>query len=545
MNKNVKQLSNIRSLYREFSFSIGIQVILIVLDFLSNGIKLILAYVYLYLFDHIQTVSINQVVLIGMLTLIAVVISQGALVIYSIVHERYMQNRLLKLQSDAFISHSKSQLFFIEQYKRGKWLSLMENDTEKCVGFFGNIVIPLLRGILLFIGALLMGVIISPIMTLIVLICSMASGILMKYFQNKIFASYGEKSEGEDEVKSSLLGCVQGLETIKAYQYEEKSAQGFSKVYGEFGQKAISAAKNSNLLVSASIGSGFVISTFWMVIGIFCIFNGSMTIGAFSAFLMLSDYYNWPFFNVPKIYANAIEASVSYNRLCEFQAMKQEVYSEDYCEEVQSQLEICNVNFAYEDSETVLQDFSCQIQEGQKVALIGESGAGKSTLIKLMMGLYYPQQGEVSMIHNKKKLKGKSIQSLISYVPQVSDLFHATVADNIRFGNMEASDDEVEHAAKLAHAHDFILKLPQGYQTVVGKSGLVKLSGGQIQRIALARSLVRKTPIYVFDEVTSALDVETENKVMHNLLMMPQTMIFVAHKQSIIDACDRVIRLTK
>lgn len=545
MNEKGRQLSDIRSLYRAFSFPIGMQAVLIALDLISNGIKLILAYVYLYLFDNIQALSIKTVVLVGVFTLLAVGISQGALVAYSVLHERYMQNRLLQAQQDSFVSHSKAQLSCLEQYKRGKWLSLMETDTEKCAGFFGNTVVPLIRGVLLFIGALSMGAIISPIMTLVVLICSMASGILMKYFQTKIFASYGEKSEGEDKVQSSLLGCVQRLETIKAYQYESKSAQGFSKVYGEFAQKAIAAAKNSNLLVSASIGSGFVISTLWMVIGIFCIFNGSMTIGAFSAFLMLSDYYNWPFFNVPKIYASAIETAVSYTRLREFQAMEKETYHEDCCAETETRLEICDVKFGYGDSAPVLQAFSCQIHEGQKVALIGESGAGKSTLTKLMMGLYYPQQGSVSIIHNKKRLQGKSIQSLISYVPQVSDLFHATVADNIRLGNMEASDEEIQQAAKLAHAHDFILKLPQGYQTIVGKSGQVKLSGGQVQRIALARALVRKAPVYVLDEVTSALDAETESKVMHNLLAMPQMMIFVAHKQSIIDVSDTVIRLTK
>lgn len=545
MKRKHSQLFGIAMLCRDFSFSFGAQAALIALDLIANGIKLILAYVYFYLFDHIETFSFTMVAWVGLFTLLAIIVSQGAVLAFSILQEQCVQKRLLRAQRDLFAAHSETQLSSLERSKSGKWLSLLGTDAQICAGFFGNTLVPLIRGVLLFVGALLMGAFISPGMTLVVLVCSMASGILMKYFQNKIYDAYVLQSEGEDAVQNSLLRCVQSMETVKAYQYESNSAQCFSKVYGNFAQKAIAAAKNANLLVSASIGSGFTISTLWMVIGIYYIFKGSMTVGAFSAFMMLSDYFNWPFLSVPKIYADAVGAVVSHGRLREFQTMKRETYAESRCDRKAVRLEVSNVTFAYGDAASVLEGFSCCIEQGQKAALTGESGTGKSTLLQLIMGLYCPKDGSVSVLYENKCFQGKSIQSLISYAPQVSDLFHATIAENIRLGNPEASEEEIQKAAKLACAHDFIIKLPQGYETVMGKGGQVKLSGGQAQRIALARALVKKAPIYVLDEITSALDDETESRVMRNLLALPQMVIFVAHKQTVIDACDIVIPLMK
>ena len=545
MNQKCKQISRVWKIYQEFSFSSRAQIVLIALDLIANGIKLILAYVYLYLFEHVEILSFKMIMFIGFLTLLTIGVSQVALLAYHTFYEQCLQNKLLQIHSDLFATHKRARLSCLESYKNGKWLSLIGTDTQVCAGMFGNIIVPLMRGMILFIGALLMGAFISPVMMLIVLVCSMTSGGVMKYFQNKIFTACKEESAGKDIVQNSLLGRIQMVETIKAYQYEKKSVQGFLDIYGHVVEKSISAAKNANLLVAASIGSGFTISTLWMVIGVFCILKGLITVGAFSAFMMLSDYFNWPFFDVPTLFVDVIETTVSYDRLCEFQAMDKEKQSEKICSETDVQLEICNVNFSYNETMSVIQKLNCNIIKGQKVAVIGESGVGKSTLVKLMLGLYYPNSGEVSVFCGKKRLQGQRIQDSISYVPQTPNLFNTTVAENIRLGNPKASDEDIERAAKFACAHDFIIKLPDGYQTLVGNSAQVKLSGGQIQRIALARALVKQPSIYILDEVTSDLDSENESKVIHNLMSLPQTMIFIAHKQVLIDACDTVIRLMK
>lgn len=545
MHQKSKQLYYVWEIYKKFSFSSGTQICLITLDLVAKGTKLILAYVYLYLFEHIEKLSFKRVFFIGILTLLTIAVCQVALLSYHKLYEQCFQNKLLEIHNNLFAAHEYTRLSCLENYKSGKWLSLMGTDAQVCAGIFGNTIVPLMRGIILFIGALFMGIFISPIMMLIVLACSMTSGFLMKYLQNKIFSAYEEKSAGKDVVQSSLLGLIDMVETIKSYQYERKSAQGFSSIYGHFAEKSIAAAKNANLLVATSIGSGFTISTLWMVIGIFSILKGSLTIGAFSAFMMLSDYFNWPFFNVPTLFADAIESMVSYDRLCEFQAMDKESKSENIYTETGTRLELCNVNFSYNKTIPVIHGLNYKITKGQKVALIGESGAGKSTLVKLMLGLYYPDSGEVSVFCGEKRLQGQSIQDSISYVPQTPSLFNATVVENIQLGNPKASIEDIERAAKIACAHDFIVKLPDGYQTLVGNSAQIKLSGGQIQRIALARALVKQSSIYIMDEITSALDSENESKVIHNLISLPQTMIFIAHKQALIDACDTVIQLTK
>ena len=193
----------------------------------------------------------------------------------------------------------------------------------------------------------------------------------------------------------------------------------------------------------------------------------------------------------------------------------------------------------------VLDNLSLNINKGQKIALIGQSGAGKTTLVKLLFRLFDVQNGSIKIDGNDiRNLKQEDLHKIIGFVPQESVLFHRTIKDNINYGKHDATDEEIIKAAKKAHAHEFISKFPNGYDTLVGERG-VKLSGGERQRISIARAILKNAPILVLDEATSALDSETELKIQEALyeLMKGKTVIAIAHRLSTIKMMDRILVL--
>lgn len=205
-------------------------------------------------------------------------------------------------------------------------------------------------------------------------------------------------------------------------------------------------------------------------------------------------------------------------------------------------ISIESVDFEYENTK-VFNNFSLHIPTGQKVGFVGRSGAGKTTFVSLLLRHFDIQKGEIKIDgHNITDITLESLRRAIAFVPQDTSLFHRTIRENIRYSNPDAADDDVYRAAKMAQAHDFILKLPEGYDTLVGERG-VKLSGGQRQRIAIARAFLKNAPILVLDEATSSLDSESEHAIQVSLeeLMKQRTVIAIAHRLSTLKKMDRII----
>ncbi|MDR2831454.1 MAG: ATP-binding cassette domain-containing protein [Rickettsiales bacterium] len=201
------------------------------------------------------------------------------------------------------------------------------------------------------------------------------------------------------------------------------------------------------------------------------------------------------------------------------------------------------VHFQYKGTESIFQNKSVTIKPGQKVGLVGYSGSGKSTFVNLILRLYDVQSGKISIDgQDIRNVTQDSLHKNIGMIPQDPSLFHRTLMENIRYGKTNASDDEVIEAAKKAHAHEFILKLPQEYDSLVGERG-VKLSGGQRQRIAIARAILKNAPILILDEATSQLDSITESNIQESLweLMQGKTTIVIAHRLSTLLHMDRIL----
>jgi subfamily B ATP-binding cassette protein MsbA len=206
-------------------------------------------------------------------------------------------------------------------------------------------------------------------------------------------------------------------------------------------------------------------------------------------------------------------------------------------------IEFCSVSFSYGPEQAALRDFTLEIAPGRRIALVGASGAGKTTVLSLLQRFYDPQEGRILLDgHDLRDLEQRSLRQHIGVVSQESFLFHDTIAENIRFGRLDATREEIEEAARKAFAHEFILAQPEGYETIVGDKGCM-LSGGQQQRLSIARAILKNAPVLLLDEATSALDSESERMIQSALETLTQgkTVIAIAHRLSTILSSDLIV----
>lgn len=288
----------------------------------------------------------------------------------------------------------------------------------------------------------------------------------------------------------------------------------------------------------------------FLFIGSILVQQGLSTYADILAIMSLQTALDENFNELGTYYPQFINGFAATERVSEFLETEEEPKT---CHSINVQrsnvpayIDFCNVTFSYDGTNNVLTDFNLQINEGEHVALIGESGCGKSTLTKLLLGLYEIQDGNISVAGQSiSRMTLEQLRQLISYVPQEPELFHVSVMENIRYGKVTATDEEVIMAAKKANADIFIRELENGYHAIIGEQG-DNLSGGQRQRIAIARALLKDAPILIFDEATSALDNETERKINESIeICGDKTIIVVAHRESALRNMDRVIDLTK
>lgn len=257
----------------------------------------------------------------------------------------------------------------------------------------------------------------------------------------------------------------------------------------------------------------------------------------------------WEFSNVYKNLESSITEAAQFTELILEEPAIKDPSNASIFEANQGKIEMKNVKFRYNDSEGrhLFRDFNLNISPGERIALVGHSGGGKTTITKLLLRFMDIDGGEILIDgQNIAEVTQHDLRSSIAYVPQEPAMFHRSLTDNIRYGRVNATEAEVEKAARLAHAHRFIKNLPQGYETLVGERG-VKLSGGQRQRIAIARAMIKDAPILVLDEATSALDSESEKLIQDALwkLMEDRTAIVIAHRLSTIQRMDRIIVLSE
>lgn len=377
------------------------------------------------------------------------------------------------------------------------------------------------------------------------LIYAMISGFSFK----KIAHLSDEAAAAETKQTGQLADSITNIISVKSYAHERYE----HKRYADFSHRTFEANRRQ---MRATIGRDIQFNlvqigiTVLILIFLVC---GREWLGISVAVLVLIVNYaqtiQGELWNINSIFKNLNRVFGDAREMTQILDMKDDVVDAPNAQMLQlkkSDIDFRQISFKHKDAkESIFQNFDLQIAPGERVGLVGVSGSGKTTLTKLLLRFADVDAGQILVSgQDIREVTQNSLREAIAYVPQETSLFHRTIAENIAYGKLDATKAEIERAAKLANAHEFIQDLPQGYDTLVGERG-IKLSGGQRQRIAIARAILKDAPILVLDEATSALDSESEALIQDalNTLMKGRTSVVIAHRLSTVASLDRIVVL--
>lgn len=372
--------------------------------------------------------------------------------------------------------------------------------------------------------------------------------LVSRYFSKKLKDLYKKAQEEDVKYRAFIQESVQNIMIVKTFCMEKINMDRLIQIQNN---KYNIAMKNTKL--SAMTGLAMSLCSNLAYFTIFCwgalnISTGVTTYGTFTAMLQLYGKVQSPFSSLASMFPGLISTIAAAERLMELEEIPLEKSSEkEVIDFINPEITFEDVSFEYKKGIKIINDINLTIPYGETIAFVGPSGEGKTTLIRLILALINPSNGKVYLKENNKKDSfNRDYRNLISYVPQGNTLFSGTIEDNLRYGNFEATEEEIYEALKNACALDFVNELENGIETVIGEKA-TGISEGQAQRLAIARSFLRKKPILILDEATSALDPETEVSVLKSVKSLPHkpTCIIITHRPSALNICHRIIRLEK
>ena len=440
---------------------------------------------------------------------------------------------------------------FFETTQTGEVLSRLTTDTTLIQAVVGTSISVALRNVLLFIGGLVMLFVTDAKLTAIIFGLLIAVIVPIVLFGRRV-RKLSRDSQDRIADASALAGeILNAMPTVQAYTHEKIEARRFgASVEGAFAA-AMQRIRARSLLTMLAIVLVFGTIVFVLWLGAHAVLRGSMTGGELGQFILYASIVAGSIGALSEVMGEAQRAAGATERLLELLAARSDIRNPAHPQPLPQRttggaaLALQDVTFAYpsrQDS-AALSHVSLDIRPGETVAVVGPSGAGKTTLFQLMLRYYDPQAGAIRLDGvDIRDLDLHTLRDAIGIVPQDTVIFSADAMENIRYGRPDASDEEVIAVAKLAAAHEFIERLPQGYRSFLGERG-VRLSGGQRQRIAIARALLKNPPLLLLDEATSALDAESERLVQGALeaAMVGRTTIIIAHRLATVQRADRIV----
>ena len=351
-------------------------------------------------------------------------------------------------------------------------------------------------------------------------------------------------------MNSHLEDSISGIRAIKAFGNEKKSIKNFDRYNKNTSNSLMKAFEHISILTSATGLFSGCIQILVLALGGIMVINGQLTIGILIAFFLFVNMFLDPIKRMISFLEMYQQGTVGYERLCEIIDIDPDIKDSSDAEDldnISGNIEFKSVDFSYNNEETILQNFNLKIKSGEKIAIVGPSGSGKSTICSLLPRFYDVIKGQITIDGvDIKNITKNSLRKNIGIVQQDVYLFHGSIGNNIGLGKIDATQDEIDHAAKMANAMEFIDELPDGMDTLVGERG-VKLSGGQKQRIAIARIFLKRPMILILDEATSALDNKTEKYIQDSIAKLSEgkTTITIAHRLTTIKVSDNIVYLDK
>ncbi|AQX56057.1 ABC transporter ATP-binding protein [Priestia flexa] len=453
---------------------------------------------------------------------------------------------LYDIRNQLFDHIQKLSLRYYSNTRVGEIISRVINDVEQTKNF----VITGLMNVWLDMFTIVIAIIIMFTMnvplTLVSIILLPLYALSVRYFYGRLRHLTRVRSQALAEVQGHLHERVQGISVIRSFAIENHEQAQFDDQNRNFLQKAIDHT-NWNAKTFAVVNTITDLAPLIVIaFAGYQVINENLSIGTMVAFVGYIDRLYNPLRRLVNSSTTLTQSVASMDRMFEFIDEQYDIVDSPNAKdalEIKGAVQFNNVSFAYEEDEYILHDINLDVEQGKSVAFVGMSGGGKSTIISLIPRFYDVSSGEILIDGvNVKDYQTKNLRDQIGIVLQDTVLFSDTIRNNILLGKPGATDEDVVAAAKAANAHDFIMKLPNGYDTKVGERGM-KLSGGQKQRVSIARVFLKNPPILIFDEATSALDLESEHYIQETLekLAKERTTFIVAHRLSTITHVDEIV----
>ncbi|UAJ71671.1 ABC transporter ATP-binding protein [Synechocystis sp. PCC 7339] len=469
--------------------------------------------------------------------------------IFEYAYERLWRNLAQDIQHDlrldAYAHLQQLDLAYFEERSTGRLMAILNDDINQLERFLdvgANEILQVLTTVVVIGGAFF---VITPDIAWMAVVPMPFVLLGSIYFQSLLTSRYALVREKVSNLNSRLSNNLSGIMTIKSFATEAEEVERLrqdSDAYRDSNQRAIALSAAFVPLIRVIIFVGF--STILYFGGLDAV-RGNLAVGSYSMLVFLTQRLLWPLTGLGKTLDLYQRAMASTQRVMQLLTTPIQAHPGElslHASQVQGEVVFQNISFAYPQRSAVLKNISLRVPAGQTIGIVGATGSGKSTLVKLLLRLYEWDSGDILLdgVDLRKYFLG-DLRRSIGLVSQDVFLFHGTVRENIAYGSADATLSQIQRAANLAEAEEFIEQLPQGYDTIIGERGQ-KLSGGQRQRLAIARAILKNPPILILDEATSAVDNETEAAIVRSLekITRNRTTITIAHRLSTVRYADQI-----
>lgn len=440
-------------------------------------------------------------------------------------------------------------LKYIDGHAHGDLISRIVNDVDQVSDGLLQGITQLFTGVVTIVGTLLFMLTISPVITVVVVLVTPLSLFVAAFIARLTHWQFVEQQATQGELSGFVEEMIGGQKTVKTFHYEGRAEERFKEINGRLYDCGVKAQFYSSLSNPSTRFVNNMVYTAVAAFGAICAITGwpaPLTIGQISSFLTYANQYTKPFNEVTGVLTQIQTAFASAERL--FAVLDEESERPDapdaaVLEHCKGDVTVEHLYFSYDPARKLIEDMNIAAKSGSRIAIVGPTGCGKTTIINLLMRFYDADRGSISVDgHNIQSVTRNSLRKQYGMVLQESWLFSGTVRENIAYGREDASLEEVVAAAKKAHAHSFILRLPQGYDTVISEDG-GNLSQGQRQLLCIARVMLVDPPMLILDEATSSIDTRTEWKIQTAFeeMMRGRTSFIVAHRLSTIKGADLIL----
>ena len=492
--------------------------------------------------------QVNFTGLLAVITgiLISVAVTAVAQWIMNHINNKITYRVVRDLRVQTFDHLEELPLSYVDRHASGDLISRIVTDIDQfsdglLLGFT-----QLFTGVATIVGTIAFMLSINPWTTLIVVALSPLSFVVANFVSRKSFTMFKKQSETRGELTGFTNEMLGGLKVVQAFGHQEEACREFDEINRQLAQYSLKATFFSSITNPTTRFMYSAIYAGVAIVGCFSTIAGALTVGQLSSFLSYTNQYTKPFNDITSVlteFQNSIASAARVFELLDEPAAPAEPADAIVLSEPEGRILLDQVDFSYTPEVPLIQNLNLSVEPGQRIAIVGPTGCGKTTLINLLMRFYDVQAGSIQVDgHNIRQITRQSLRTSYGMVLQETWLKSASIRDNIAYGRPDATEEEVIEAAKKAHAHSFIKRMPEGYDTIITEGG-GNLSQGQKQLLCIARIMLCLPPMLILDEATSSIDTMTEIRIQRafETLMQGRTSFVVAHRLSTIQTADVIL----